>query len=93
MNIKELENQLTFKLGLEIGLTIVVWVLIVFVVGYRLWQAGKLKEQPLTIMNNVPTIKQADLDILRGSIKADLDANFEKMRPEPFDDNTSIITN
>lgn len=93
MNIKELENQLTLKLGLEIGLTISVWILVVFVVGFRLWQAGKLKEQPLTIMNNVPTIKQADLDVLRGSIKADLGVNFEKTRPEPFDDTTSIINN
>lgn len=86
MIIKEQENQLSLSLNFQILLTAVVWILVMGFVGYQLWTLKSNTSQPaLTLGNNVPTIKQANLDVLRSSIKSVTFSNLPTVRPEPFD--------
>lgn len=85
MNIKEQENQLSFTLKFEIILTIFMWSVLVIFVGYRLWLKTKPHQPGLTIMNNVPSIKQENVDILRASLKPVSQSNLPLVRLEPFD--------
>lgn len=83
MNIKEQENQLALSLQFQIGLTIIFWLLMAGFIEYRLWASSGTQKE-LTIMNNVPTIKQSNLDILRTSLKSVSEINLSVVRPEPF---------
>lgn len=86
MNIKEQENQLSLSLKFEIFLTVLVWSLVMGFVGYRLWVVKTSMAEPtLSLGNNVPIIKQANLDILKRSIKSVTFSNLPSIRPEPFD--------
>ncbi len=85
MNIKEQESQLVFNLNLQIALTALVWILVVGFIGFRLWQLRTLPESPLVLGSNVPTIRQANIDTLRSSIKQVTGSNLPVVRLEPFD--------
>lgn len=85
MNIKDQESQLVFNLNLQIGFTVLVWLLVVGFIGYRLWQLRTLPESPLILGTNVPTIRQANIDTLRSSIKQVTGSNLPVFRLEPFD--------
>lgn len=85
MNIKEQENQLSFTLKFEIILTIFIWTLLVGFMSYRLWMRSLPHEPGLSIMNNVPSIKQQNIDILRASLKPISQSNLPVVRLEPFD--------
>lgn len=85
MNIKEQENQLAFNLRFEIVLIVFVWLFVVGFVEYRLWLVSSIKEPVMSIMNNIPTIKQDNLKILRSSIKSVFVSNLPTVRLEPFD--------
>ncbi|HCQ31194.1 TPA: hypothetical protein DIU27_02290 [Candidatus Collierbacteria bacterium] len=85
MNIKEQESQLRLNLNLEIYSLTILWIIFWVFIGYRLWSFGQLPEAPLAIGENVPTIKQGNLEILRSSIKSVSGSNLPVVRMEPFD--------
>ena len=85
MNIKEQESQLSLNLNLEIYSLTILWIIFWVIIGYRLWSFGQLPEVPLAIGENVPTIKQGNLEILRSSIKSVSGSNLPVVRMEPFD--------
>lgn len=85
MTIKERENQLALNLNFQIILSILIWLGAVSFMGYRLWNLQSLPELPLTIGNNVPTIRQTNIDTLQTSIKQITVSNLPVARPEPFD--------
>lgn len=85
MNIKEQESQLAFTLRFEIVISVVLWLAMVVFVTYRLWMRSLPQTQTLTIMNNVPGIKQSNIDTLRSSLKPVVRNNLPVIRIEPFD--------
>lgn len=85
MNIKERENQLSFSLNFQIILSVLLWFAAISYMGYRLWNIRELPESPLAITNNVPTVRQANIDILQTSVKQITVSNLPVVRTEPFD--------
>lgn len=85
MQVKEQENQLVLNLTVDIILTVLVWSGSLIFVGYQLWSLFVKKEVPVTIGFNIPTVKQANLEVLRSSIKATSGSNLPVVRTEPFD--------
>lgn len=85
MNIKEQESQLAFKLRFEIVLTLFVWLFVGSLVGYRLFVKSQAHPPGLSIMNNVPSIKQSNIDLLRDSLKPVNPVSLPILRLEPFD--------
>lgn len=85
MNIKEQEKKLRSNLNFEIVLTGIIWLAAIGFMSYRLWRLNTIKEFPTMLSNNVPTIKQANLEILKSSIKNTKVNNLPVVRMEPFD--------
>ncbi|NCP47485.1 hypothetical protein COT86_00740 [Candidatus Collierbacteria bacterium CG10_big_fil_rev_8_21_14_0_10_43_36] len=85
MTIKEQENQLVLRINLEIVITVVLWAIFWSLVSLQIWQVRSYHETPLTIAENVSTIKQENLDVLRISIRSVISSNLPVVRVEPFD--------
>lgn len=86
MNIKEQENQLSLNINFQIILTVLLWFGVAGFIGYRLWRVNSPPQSTLLVLrNNVPVIRQSNLDTLRTSIKTIVTSNLPVVRPEPFD--------
>ena len=85
MTIKEQENQLVLKINLEVAVTIVLWTMFWGFLLIQVWQARLSRESSITISENVPTIKQENLGVLRASVISIISSNLPVVRMEPFD--------
>ncbi|KKT40577.1 hypothetical protein A3K29_04130 [Candidatus Collierbacteria bacterium RIFOXYB2_FULL_46_14] len=85
MTIKEQENQLVLKINLEVAVTIVLWTMFWGFLLIQVWQARLSRESSITISENVPTIKQENLGVLRASVRSIISSNLPVVRMEPFD--------
>lgn len=85
MNVKDEENQLRSRLNFQVLVCILVWLAFASFIFYRL---EKLSRQKATVPPlKVAEIKQENISVLRGSIKAMSQVNpgLVIIRAEPFD--------
>lgn len=88
MTLQEQESQLKLGLGVNIIISLLLWMGVAGFIAFRLWSLRDVPPLALVqVPTNVPEFKQESLSTLRQSVKAPETetANLPATRPEPFD--------